>query len=117
MASEAIRRAWHNTCPNCGKGALFQSRLKMVETCEVCGFDLSVLDAGDGPASLLVLFYGALIVPLAFLAESLFAPPLWAQAVFWGAVMLVLTLKTLRPIKTLMIGWQFRHFDAEKRFF
>jgi uncharacterized protein (DUF983 family) len=89
----------------------------MAETCSSCDFDFSELDAGDGPASFMVLIYGAIIVPLAFLLESLISPPLWVQAVLWGAVMIIATIKTLRPLKALMIGWQFRIRDPEKRYF
>ena len=89
----------------------------MAETCTACDFDFSELDAGDGPASFMVLIYGALIVPLAFLLDKLASPPLWVQAVLWGVVMVIATLKTLRPLKALMIGWQFRIRDPEKRYF
>ena len=80
-------------------------------------FDLSELDAGDGPASFLVLIYGAIVVPLAFLLEALFSPPLWVQAVLWGLIMLLATMKSLRPLKALMIGWQFRIHDPDKKYF
>ena len=61
--SGPVRRALRNTCPNCGKGALFTSWLRMAPICTSCQFDLSELDAGDGPASFLVLIYGAIVVP------------------------------------------------------
>ncbi|MDA1320531.1 MAG: DUF983 domain-containing protein [Proteobacteria bacterium] len=116
-SSGPVKRAWNNTCPNCGVGALFVSRIRMAQTCTACDFDFSELDAGDGPASLMVLVYGALIVPLAFLLEKLVSPPLLVQAILWGVVMVIATLKTLRPLKALMIGWQFRIRDPEKRYF
>ena len=117
LPSGPVRRALRNTCPNCGKGELFTSWLKMVPSCSFCHFDLSELDAGDGPASFLVLIYGAIIVPLAFLLEVLASPPLWVQAVLWGVVMLLATWKSLRPLKALMIGWQFRIHDPDKKYF
>ena len=115
--SGAVRRALRNTCPNCGKGVLFTSWLRMAPVCSSCQFDLSELDAGDGPASFLVLIYGAIVVPLAFLLEALFSPPLWVQAVLWGLIMLLATMKSLRPLKAIMIGWQFRIHDPDKKYF
>ncbi|MAJ35776.1 MAG: hypothetical protein CBC12_11550 [Candidatus Puniceispirillum sp. TMED52] len=112
-----VRRALNNTCPNCGEGSLFTSWLRMAPSCSSCDFDFSELDAGDGPASFLVLIYGALIVPLAFLLEVLASPPLWLQALLWGVVMLIATIKSLRPLKALIIGWQFRIHDPDKKYF
>lgn len=114
--SGPMARALHNKCPNCGDGALFSSHIGMARRCSSCDFDYTELDAGDGPAFLLVFVYGALIVPLAFLLEILISPPLWFQAVLWGVVMTIATLLSLRPIKAIMIGYQFRIRDPEKRF-
>ncbi|MEM9169542.1 MAG: DUF983 domain-containing protein, partial [Pseudomonadota bacterium] len=37
-------------CPRCGRGALFQSYLKLNARCPVCDLDFSKADSGDGPA-------------------------------------------------------------------
>lgn len=98
----------NGTCPDCGQGKLFLGHLKVAETCGHCGLDLSRYSAGDGPASLLIFVYGAVIVPLAFVLESFFSPPLWVHAVVWGLVMFGLTMVSLRPAKAIMIALQFR---------
>jgi len=90
---------------------LFLGHLKVADTCENCGLDLARYNAGDGPATLLIFVYGAVIVPLAFVLETLLAPPLWVHAVVWGVVMLALTMLSLRPAKAIMIALQFR-FDT-----
>lgn len=101
-------RALNGTCPDCGQGKLFLGHLKVADTCAHCGLDLTRYNAGDGPATLLIFVYGALIVPLAFVLESFLAPPLWVHAVVWGLVMLGLTMVSLRPAKAIMIALQFR---------
>ena len=35
--SVAFKRGFSCRCPNCGKGHLYQSYLKLVDRCEVCG--------------------------------------------------------------------------------
>jgi len=32
-----LRRAWHQRCPQCGRGALFARWCRLRERCEVCG--------------------------------------------------------------------------------
>ena len=108
-----LRRALNNTCPGCGQGKLFQGRIALATECEVCGLDIGRYNAGDGPATLLIFVYGALIVPLAFLFEKLIAPPLWVHAVLWGLVMLAATLLSLRPAKALMVALQYRFQTPE----
>lgn len=102
-----LRRALNNTCPGCGQGKLFQDRIALVMECEDCGLDINRYNAGDGPATLLIFVYGALIVPMAFLFETLLSPPLWVHAVLWGLVMLVATLLSLRPAKAVMVALQY----------
>ena len=109
----AVRRALKGFCPDCGQGKLFKGRVALVDTCDHCGLDITRYNAGDGPATLLIFIYGAIIVPLAFLAENIFAPPLWVHAVGWGLVMLGLTLLSLRVIKALMVALQFRFQTPE----
>ena len=38
---EAMARGFMGRCPSCGRGRLFLSYLKVVNTCEICGEDLS----------------------------------------------------------------------------
>ncbi len=108
MAVSPMRRALKGLCPDCGQGKLFKGQIALASTCGHCGLDIARYSAGDGPASLLIFVYGAIIVPLAFLVETLYAPPLWAHAVGWGAVMLVATLLSLRVIKVIIVALQYR---------
>ena len=100
--------ALKGVCPRCAKGELFKGPFSIAKKCNNCGLDFSRYAAGDGPASFMIFIYGALIVPLAFLLESLIAPPLWVHVIVWGGVMLVATLLSLRPLKAGMVALQFR---------
>jgi len=104
-------------CPRCGKGALYHSRfsLDLNPACPECGLDLAGNDSADGPAVFLIFVLGFLLVPLAVLFETLFAPPLWAHGVIWGGVAIGLTLGGLKPLKALVIGLQFKHRPGDWR--
>jgi uncharacterized protein (DUF983 family) len=105
--------AFKGICPDCGRGGLFKGRLTLADECDHCGLDFTRYSPGDGPASLLILVYGAIIVPMAFLLESLFAPPLWVHVVLWGLVMLGASLLSLRVLKALMVALQYRFQTPE----
>ena len=51
----AITRGFLGRCPACGRGRLFRSYLKVVNTCKICGEDLSHQRADDAPAYLTLL--------------------------------------------------------------
>ena len=46
---QSVRRGFACRCPHCGEGKLFRAWLKPVETCPVCGEDLSHQRADDFP--------------------------------------------------------------------
>ena len=94
-------------CPRCGRGKLFDGYLQVAERCGVCGLDLSKADAADGPAVFLIFILGAIVVPLALWVESAFGPPLWLHAILWTIVILGGALALLRPMKGVLICYQF----------
>jgi len=96
-------------CPRCGRGPLYAGFLTVAERCVVCGLDLKKADSGDGPAVFLIFILGAVVVPLAFLVESLFTPPYWVHLVLWPPVILAGALAMLRPAKGLLIALQYHH--------
>jgi uncharacterized protein (DUF983 family) len=108
---QAITLALACKCPKCGQGDLYPSgfNLSLKEQCDVCGLNLAKNDSADGPAVFLIFILGFLLVPLALLFETIFAPPLWVHAVLWGAVAIGLTVGSLRPIKAYIIALQFKH--------
>lgn len=100
-------------CPRCGRGRIFKGFLTVADRCEVCGLDLGGAEAGDGPAVFIILILGALVVPLALLTESWFAPPLWVHMVLWGPLILIGAVLLLRPFKGVMVALQYRHRAGE----
>ena len=94
-------------CPRCGRGSLFSGFLTVAERCARCGLDLGKADSGDGPAVFMIFILGAAVVPLALWVESVFSPPLWLHAVLWTLVILGGALALLRPMKGVLIAYQF----------
>jgi uncharacterized protein (DUF983 family) len=100
-------------CPACGKGRLYSGLLSVAPRCEACGLDLSAHDTGDGPAVFVIFILGFLGVGLAYIAETLFAPPLWLHAVVWPPVITGLAILLLRPAKAILIALHYKHLRHE----
>ena len=69
MAVSALSAGLRCRCPNCGEGPVFRGFLKFRDRCEACGADLTVADAGDGPAFFVMFAALIFIVPLAMFFE------------------------------------------------
>ncbi|HVJ52150.1 MAG TPA: DUF983 domain-containing protein [Aliidongia sp.] len=65
----AMTRGFSLCCPNCGKGALFRSLLKLTDNCPVCGEKLGDIRADDVPAYFTILIVGHIVVPALLIAE------------------------------------------------
>jgi uncharacterized protein (DUF983 family) len=96
-------------CPVCGRGPLFDGLLTVRRRCAACGFALSEVDPGDGPAALAILALGAIVVPLALWLELAYAPPLWVHAAMWGPLIVAGALALLRVIKATLFALQVRY--------
>ncbi|HKX07152.1 MAG TPA: DUF983 domain-containing protein [Stellaceae bacterium] len=103
-------------CPRCGKGKILQGVLTVVPRCPACGLDLHAEDVGDGPAALVILILGALIVFGAAMLELKAAPPFWVHVALWPPVALLGTILLQRALKAWLIALQYRHhlLDAER---
>jgi len=100
-------------CPRCGEGRLYQSMLKPVEQCAVCGLDMSFAEEGDGPAVLVILLLGFVIAGLAVGLHYLINPPVWVHVVLWLPLTLALSIFALRAMKGIMIAAQYKTQAAE----
>lgn len=67
-------------CPSCGEGKLFENGLSVRQQCDVCGFDLSAADPGDGAQVFVILIMGALTALMGFIVVGALHWPLWAVA-------------------------------------
>lgn len=103
-------------CPNCGEGEVFQGFLKFRDRCEVCRADLSIADAGDGPAFFVMFAALILIVPAAMILELALAPPRWVHILIWPPLTFAFCLALLRPFKATLFALQWKNKAGEARF-
>jgi uncharacterized protein (DUF983 family) len=101
----SIFRGWRGRCPRCGAGSLFGSYLKMQSNCPSCGLALEPFRADDAPAYFTILVVGHLVVPMVLAFEKYGEqPPLWAHALLWLPLSVVLSLLLLPRIKGAVIA-------------
>lgn len=108
-AASVLVAAFGGRCPRCGRGPFFSGLLTVRERCVACGLDLRAQDAGDGPAVAAIFLLGALAMIGAFVVEFRYEPPLWVHALLWPAVMVPLSVLTMRWAKAALIALQWRH--------
>jgi uncharacterized protein (DUF983 family) len=117
--SKALWRGFKMTCPNCGRGHLFNRFLKVVDRCDVCGEDFTPQRADDLPAYLVIIVVGHVVVPALLAVESAFAPPVWLQLLIWVPLTGIAALALLQPTKGMIVGLQWysgmHGFEASKR--
>lgn len=102
----SLTRGFSGRCPHCGQGKLFRSFLKVADRCDVCSEDFSHQRADDFPAYLVILIVGHLLVPIALVIETEYAPPYALQLAVWLPLALVLSLALLQPVKGAIVGMQ-----------
>ncbi|HKM63915.1 MAG TPA: DUF983 domain-containing protein [Acidisphaera sp.] len=100
----AVGRGLANRCPSCGKTHLFQGYLRVTPVCTNCGAPLGLARADDAPPYFTVLLVGHIIVPLMFLTDRAWTPPVWTMAAIFLPLTLALSLLLLRPIKGGTVG-------------
>lgn len=106
----SMKRGWRQTCPACGRGALYKSYLKVEDRCGACGEELFHQRADDAPIYLTILIV-CHIVGLGILElELAYAPDTWVHLSIWIPLLLVLCLTLLPRIKGALIGVQWAHF-------
>jgi len=109
----SVKTGLAGRCPRCGEGKLYQSMLKPVERCAICGLDMQFAEEGDGPAVLVILLLGGVIAGMALTVETVFHPPIWLHLVLWLPVTVALAIFALRAMKGVMIASQYKTSAAE----
>lgn len=111
--SQAPRDVWRSMlrgfglrCPNCGKGRLFRSFLKVADACPACGEHLHHQRADDAPAYFTIVIVGHIIVGGVLALEKASAPPTWVHAIVWLPLTLVCSLWLLPRVKGALVGLQ-----------
>jgi len=105
----AMLRGLRGQCPNCGRGRLFRAFLKVADHCPACGEALHHHRADDAPAYFVILIVGHIVVPLALVVETAFAPPYWVHFSLWLPLTLFLAIGLLQPIKGAIVAYQWAH--------
>lgn len=94
---------------------MFAGFLTIAPKCEVCGLDFSFADAGDGPAVLVTLLAGFVVLGAALAVEVAYEPPFWVYAVVFIPLTLVVCLGMLRPLKGFLVASQYTNKAAPGR--
>ena len=96
-------------CPRCGGGKMFDGFLELAPRCEACGLDYGFADAGDGPAVIVTLLAGFIVVGTALVVEVKYEPPMWLHLAIFLPLTLVVCLGMLRPLKGVLVSLQYRN--------
>ena len=96
-------------CPRCGGGPLFNGFLELAPSCEACGLDYGFADAGDGPAVIVTLLAGFVVVGAALVVEVKYEPPMWLHLLIFLPLTLIVCLGMLRPLKGVLVSLQYRN--------
>ena len=96
-------------CPRCGGGKLFDGFLELAPNCEACGLDYGFADSGDGPAVIVTLLAGFIVVGAALVVEVKYEPPMWLHLAIFLPLTLVVCLGMLRPLKGILVSLQYRN--------
>ena len=114
----AIVKGFRCKCPNCGKGKLLHSYLKVNDTCANCGPELFHHRADDGPAYLTILLVGHLLAPALHVTYVGLRPSPWAMAIGFSIACVALSLFLLPRLKGAVVGFQWARkmhgFDDSK---
>jgi uncharacterized protein (DUF983 family) len=102
----ALLRGLSGCCPNCGKGRVFRSYLKVEPQCRSCGLDLAAFRSDDAPPYFTILIVGHIVLPLILIVEHLVELPLWVLGAIWIPFTLALTLTLLPRVKGAVIAVQ-----------
>jgi len=100
------------TCPNCGKAPLYNGLLEIKQVCEICGFDMSDADPGDGAQVFVILILGAIVAILGVVLFNLGVPK-WAFFLILVTVIIGGCVWMLRVFKATLLALQYYH-DAKE---
>jgi uncharacterized protein (DUF983 family) len=107
------KAALFGLCPQCNARTLFQSVTNFAEKCSVCSLEYRSFNVGDGPAALLTLAIGAIIILLALTLDVAVRPPFWVHALIWVPVTAILVIVSLRMAKAALLILEYRNKAGE----
>jgi uncharacterized protein (DUF983 family) len=112
----AILRGARGRCPRCGEGRLLHHYLKMVDRCSVCGEPYGHYRTDDAAPWLTIIIVGHITVPIIFLCESYYQPPMAVALAMYLPLVAGLTLLLLPRCKGAMAAvlWAMKAEGSEK---
>ena len=109
------KAALFGLCPECSAKTLFAGNARFADRCGNCGLDFSSFNVGDGPAALLTMAIGALVIVLAIIVEAAFRPPFWFHVIIWVPFTVAVTVASLRGAKGALLALEYRNRAGESR--
>ena len=103
----AMRRGFLGHCPVCNKGRLFGRFLKVADRCDECGTEFHHHRADDLPPYLVIFIVGHLVGYGILMTETKLEMPMWVHLATWPALVLILCLALLQPVKGAVVGLQY----------
>lgn len=108
-----MQAALFGLCPQCGDKTLFAGPARFADRCGNCGLDYGSFNVGDGPAALLTLGIGAIIIVLAIMVDVAFRPPFGVHVLIWVPVTAAMTVYSLRVAKGALLASEHRNRARE----
>ncbi|MEQ1688412.1 MAG: DUF983 domain-containing protein [Sphingopyxis sp.] len=90
-------------CPDCGARTLFSGVVRFADRCDHCDLDYAGYNVGDGPAALLIMLVGAIVVTGAVSLQLAQHPPFWVHILLWVPLSTVLVVGLLRVAKAALL--------------
>ncbi len=107
------KAALFGLCPDCGAKTLFAAPAKFSDKCNACGLDYARFNVGDGPAAILTLILGALIIALAISFDIAVRPPFWVHVIIWVPLTCLMVVGSLRVAKGALLVSEHRNRATE----
>jgi uncharacterized protein (DUF983 family) len=108
-----VQAALFGLCPECGAKTLFAAPARFADRCSGCGLDYASFNVGDGPAAILTLFLGALVIALAIMLDIAVRPPFWVHVIIWVPFTAFMVLASLRLAKGALLVSEHRNKASE----
>lgn len=100
----AFINGFSKTCPACHKGPIFQSYLKIRDTCPGCGEKLGHYPCDDGPAYIVMCIISFIYVPIIILALLIWDISVTTTLAVSVPIMFGLTLWLLPIVKAIFLN-------------
>jgi uncharacterized protein (DUF983 family) len=108
-----VRAALFGLCPDCGAKTLFSGLVQFADKCDGCDLDYAAFNVGDGPAGILTLILGALLIVLAILFDIAVRPPFWVHVILWVPLTALMVVGSLRVAKGALLIAEHRNRAKE----